>query len=54
MNQAWFQYKILPPFIAKPIFQRIAHLDDATYLYLMQQRKAEVKAFIRKALIQEA
>ena len=39
------------PFIAKPIFQRIAHLDDNTYLHLMQQRKAEVKDFIRKALV---
>lgn len=39
------------PFIARPIFQRIARLDDAAYLQLMEQRKAEVKDFIRKALI---
>jgi TetR/AcrR family transcriptional regulator len=39
------------PFIAKPIFQRIARLDDEAYLQLMQQRKAAIKHFIRNALI---
>ncbi|MFZ4428004.1 MAG: TetR/AcrR family transcriptional regulator [Saprospiraceae bacterium] len=39
------------PFIAKPIFQRIARLDDEGYLQLMQQRKAAIKDFIRNALV---
>ncbi|MEY4133695.1 MAG: hypothetical protein RL386_45 [Bacteroidota bacterium] len=39
------------PFVAKPIFQRIARLDDEGYLQLMQQRKAAIKDFIRNALV---
>lgn len=38
------------PFIARPMLQSMVHLDDATYLHLMRQRKAAIKDFIRHAI----
>jgi TetR/AcrR family transcriptional regulator len=34
------------PFIAKPLWQTVTGMDDMQFLYLMEQRKTEVPAFI--------
>lgn len=41
------------PFIARPLIQQMVHLDEATYMELMRQRKEAVKVFIRTALTPE-
>lgn len=38
------------PFIARPMFQGIVQVDDATYLKLMENRKREVTSFILNAI----
>ncbi|MCB0578729.1 MAG: TetR/AcrR family transcriptional regulator [Phaeodactylibacter sp.] len=38
------------PFIARPLFQGIAQIDDQTYLKLMESRKREVIDFIHNAI----
>ncbi|MCB0568847.1 MAG: TetR/AcrR family transcriptional regulator [Phaeodactylibacter sp.] len=38
------------PFIARPMFQGIAQVDDATYMKLMESRKREVTDFILNAI----
>lgn len=38
------------PFIARPLFQGIAQVDDRTYLKLMESRKREVIDFIHNAI----
>jgi TetR/AcrR family transcriptional regulator len=38
------------PFVAKPMFQMVMHLDDARYRPLMEQRKKEVTSFIVNAI----
>lgn len=38
------------PFIARPLFQGIAQVDDQTYLKLMESRKREVIDFIHYAI----
>jgi TetR/AcrR family transcriptional regulator len=42
------------PFIARPLFQGIAQVDDAAYLRLMASRKREVADFIWRAIRKEA
>ena len=34
------------PFIGKPLFQIVMHVDDLQFRYLMEQRKTEVANFI--------
>ena len=41
------------PFIARPMLQRMVHIDQETYLGLMRQRTHAVKDFIRTALLPE-
>ena len=38
------------PFIARPLFQGIAQVDDETYLKLMESRKQEIIDFIHSAI----
>ena len=38
------------PFIARPMFQGLVQVDDATYLKLMENRKREVTDFILNAI----
>ena len=38
------------PFIARPLFQGIAQVDDPTYLKLMENRKQEIIDFIHSAI----
>ena len=38
------------PFIARPLFQAIAQVDDETYLKLMESRKQEIIDFIHSAI----
>ncbi len=38
------------PFIARPLFQGIAQVDDETYLKLMESRKQEIIDFIHNAI----
>lgn len=38
------------PFVARPLFQGIAQVDDETYLNLMESRKPEIIDFIHNAI----
>ncbi len=38
------------PFVARPLFQGVARMDDATYLNLMKTRKQEIINFIHNAI----
>lgn len=40
------------PFMAKPIFQTLLHVDEESFRDLMIERKQFVKDFLRKALIE--
>ena len=38
------------PFIARPLFQRLINVDDATFMDMMRQRKAEILDFVKHAI----
>lgn len=38
------------PFIARPLLQRLIQVDDATFMDMMRQRKAEILDFVKHAI----
>lgn len=38
------------PFIARPLLQRLIQVDDATFMEMMRQRKAEILDFVKHAI----
>lgn len=38
------------PFIARPLLQAIAQIDDPTYMQLLEMRKESIKVFLKQAI----